>query len=97
MARSLSPMAKRRRTANVEGDDGEEKGDFSSRAAATRRHAGWSLSARHRAGLLHPSRLCPPRDHPPNASIGPCLVIRPKADLALVVSLPGHPPRLPLG
>src|SRR5215813_14433512 len=37
----------------------------------------WPLSARHHAGLLHPSRPCPPRDHPPSGSIGPYLVIRP--------------------
>src|SRR2546421_2508584 len=53
------------------------------RITLTRRHPGWPLSARHHAGLLHPSRPCPPRDHPPNGSIGPCLVIRPEADLAL--------------
>src|SRR5438067_8075848 len=47
------------------------------RVIPTRRHSEWSLSARHRAGLLHPSRPCLPRDHPPNRSIGPCLVIRP--------------------
>jgi len=52
---------------------------------ATRRHPGWPLSTRRRAGLLHPSRPCPPRDHPPNVSIGPYLVVRPEADLALVL------------
>src|SRR5438094_4843068 len=58
------------------GADGEGAGSRR-RAIPTRRHSEWSLSARHRAGLLHPSRPCPPRDHPPNRSIGPCLVIRP--------------------
>src|SRR5438876_624960 len=59
---------------------------------ATRRHPGWPLSTRRRAGLLHPSRPCPPRDHPPNVSIGPYLVIRPEADLALVLGDPSLPP-----
>src|SRR5207249_4037649 len=62
-----------------EGNRGVER-----RITLTRRHPGWPLSERYHAGLLHPSRPCPPRDHPPNGSIGPCLVIRPEADLALV-------------
>src|SRR5438552_14856440 len=59
-------------------------GGHRERVSPTRPHAGRSLSARHRAGLLRPSRPCSPRDHPPNGSIGPYLVIRPEADLALV-------------
>src|SRR5258708_34848442 len=54
------------------------------RVSSTHPHAGRPLSARHRAGLLRPSRPCSPRDHPPNSSIGPYLVVRPEADLALV-------------
>src|SRR5262249_59929783 len=60
-------------------------GTVSAGAGAPRRHPGRPLSARQRAGLLRPSRPCPPRGHPPNLSIGPYLVIRPEADLALVV------------
>src|SRR4030095_14368580 len=48
------------------------------------RHSERPLSARRHAGLLRPSRPCPPRAHPPKGSIGPYLVIRPEADLALV-------------
>src|SRR5438445_11463689 len=62
----------------------EEQGGSRETGQLTRRHPGRPLSARYHAGLLHPSRPCPPRDHPPNGSIGPCLVIRPEADLALV-------------
>src|SRR5438128_10082237 len=62
----------------------EEQGGSRETGQLTRRHPGRPLSARHRAGLLAASRPCPPRDHPPSGSIGPCLVIRPKADLALV-------------
>ena len=75
----LLPRDRSARWARRESKDG---------SSLTRRHPEWPLSARYRAGLLHPSRLCPPRDHPPSGSIGPCLVIRPKADLALVAHDP---------
>src|SRR5207245_11108900 len=68
----------------------EEQGGSRETGQLTRRHPGRPLSARYRAGLLHPSRPCPPRDHPPSGSIGPCLVIRPKADLALVARDPAQ-------
>src|SRR5262249_24697255 len=61
----------------------EQWGESSQRVDATRWHPEWPLSARHRAGLLHSSRPCRPRGHPPNSSISPYLVISPKADLAL--------------
>jgi hypothetical protein len=53
------------------------------------RHVGRSLSGSYLPGLLRPLRLCLPRSHPPNGSIGPFLVTRnagPALSLMLVVS-----------
>lgn len=69
---------------------------------ATRRHLGWPLSARHRTGLLHPSRPCPaegpsaecfdgslPR-HPPEGGPGACPSVLPLSpdQIALAALLP---------
>jgi hypothetical protein len=50
------------------------------------RHVGRSLSGSYLPGLLRPLRLCLPRSHPPNGSIGPFLVTR-NAGPALSVML----------